>query len=146
MLVAGRARVIASGSTANQRALKSWDSAVREAAAQAVGACDAPPFVGVALRLEIEFRMARPAGHWGSGKHAGTLKPSAPRFPAVKPDSSKLLRATEDSLIGVVFDDDSRIVDTHIRKVYARPGEAGATIIVAAIDEDVATTHREATS
>lgn len=135
MLVGGRARVIASGSSANQRALRSWDVALREAAGQAVGQCEAPPYVGVALRLSIEFRMARPAGHWGKGKSAGKLRPSAPRFPAVKPDSSKLLRATEDSLIGIVFDDDSRIVDTHITKRYAAPGCEGATVIVMSMDE-----------
>lgn len=135
MLVAGRARVIASGSTANQRALKSWDVALRVAAAEAVGPRTAPPYVGVPLRLEIEFRMARPAGHWGKGRNAGKLTPSAPLYPAVKPDSSKLLRATEDSLIGIVFDDDSRIVDTRIRKVFAAPGQEGATITVASMGE-----------
>lgn len=130
MLLGGKARFIASGSTVNQRKLKSWDSALREAAHAAVGNVTAPPFVDVPLMLTIEFRMQRPAGHWGKGKNAGRLAPSAPRYPATKPDSSKLLRATEDSLIGIVFDDDSRIVSTVISKVYAVPGREGATITV----------------
>lgn len=130
IMVGGRARHVASGSDTNARRLKSWDVALREAARLAVGEVAAPPFVGVPLRMTVVFRMQRPAGHWGTGRHAGHLKPGAPMFPATKPDSSKLLRATEDSLIGIVFDDDSRIVDTHIVKVYAAPGDEGARITI----------------
>lgn len=133
MLVGGRPRVIASGSTANQRALKSWDVALREAAREAVGDVPVPPFVATAIRVVIEFRLARPAGHWGKGKNAGKLTPSAPKYPATKPDSSKLLRATEDTLNGIVFDDDSRIVSTQIDKVYATPGNEGARITIEAM-------------
>lgn len=128
MMVGGRPRVIASGSTANQSRLKSWDVALREAARDAVGAATSPPFVGSPLRLEILFRMRRPSGHWSK---RGGLLPSAPRYPATKPDSSKLLRATEDSLNGILFDDDSRIVSTLVDKIYAEPGFEGATITVA---------------
>ena len=133
MMVGGRPRVIASGSSVNQRKLKSWDTALREAARDAIGDVAVPPFVGVPLRLVVVFRLARPAGHWAKGKNAGKLTPSAPPYPTTKPDSSKLLRATEDSLIGIVFDDDSRIVSTHITKVYASPGNEGATITVEAM-------------
>lgn len=127
MLIAGRARVIASGSSTNQRKLRSWDTALREAARDAVGERTGPVFVGRALQMGITFRLTRPAGHWG--KHG--LRPSAPPYPIVAPDLSKLLRATEDSLIGVVFDDDSRIVVSTVSKVYAEPGREGATITIA---------------
>lgn len=131
MLIAGKARHIASGSTANQLKLKAWDVAVREAARAAVGNVTAPPFVGVPIVLAIEFRMQRPTGHWGTGSRAGVVKPSAPSHPISKPDSSKLLRATEDSLTGIVWDDDSRVGLHLIDRVFARPGCEGATIVVA---------------
>ena len=101
MLIGGRARFIAGGSSKNASALKSWDVCVRDAAVEAVGASvqqpPRPVFVGTALRVEICFYMRRPAGHWGK---AG-VKPSAPAHPAVKPDLDKLARATIDSLTGI---------------------------------------------
>lgn len=131
ILISGQARHVASGSDANRSALKAWDTAVREAALTAVGFASAPPFVATALALAIEFRLARPGSHWGTGKHAGQLKPSAPLWPMGKPDSSKLLRATEDSLTGIVWDDDSRVGLHLVDRVYARPGREGATIVIA---------------
>jgi Holliday junction resolvase RusA-like endonuclease len=38
-----------------------------------------------------------------------------------KPDVSKLLRAAEDALTGILWTDDSRIIDAHIRKLYGDP-------------------------
>jgi Holliday junction resolvase RusA-like endonuclease len=58
------------------------------------------------------------------------LKPSAPLTPATKPDIDKLTRSTLDSLIGAVFDDDSRIVRLVVDKQYAVPGAEGARIRV----------------
>ncbi|MES2339282.1 MAG: RusA family crossover junction endodeoxyribonuclease [Pseudomonadota bacterium] len=130
-----RAVVAPSGSAQNKANLKSWDQSVRLAANEAVRA--APPgsvypgggpiFVDVPLRIAIVFRLARPSGHW---RKAGGLKPSAPAFPATKPDFDKLTRATCDSLKGTIYDDDSRIVSSSIDKVYAAPGEEGASIII----------------
>lgn len=133
MLVHGVAQHVPSGSQANARAIKAWTTALREAAAQAVGAVDTPPFVDLPLRLTIVWRVRRPAGHWGRGRHAGKLKPTAPQWPITKPDGSKLLRATEDPLTGIVWDDDSRVVEFFLRKCYAQPGTEGARIIVEAL-------------
>jgi Holliday junction resolvase RusA-like endonuclease len=133
ILIGGKAQHVPSGSNVNARAIKSWDSAVRAAAALAVGSVDAPPFVDVALRVTMIWRLSRPAGHYASGKNAGQLKPRAPEWPIKKPDGSKLLRATEDSLTGIVWDDDARVVEWFLRKSYASPGNEGARIIVEAI-------------
>lgn len=130
MMIAGHARLVPSGSNVNRNRLRSWDTAVREAAREAVGSCTSPPFVGVPLRITIVFRLARPSGHWGKGG----LRPSAPPYPITKPDVSKLVRATEDSLIGVVFDDDSRVVSLFVEKNYSTPGNEGATIVVEAAE------------
>lgn len=126
MLIGGRARHIPSGSNANRDALASWGADLRLAAVRAVGAVNAPPFVGLPLRVSMTFRMARPSGHWGKRG----LLPSKPRYPATKPDLDKLIRSTGDVLSGIVFDDDSRIVALDVEKVYAEPGREGATITI----------------
>jgi Holliday junction resolvase RusA-like endonuclease len=122
----GRAVLVPSGSDLNKSRRQTWDANVRAAAAIAVGEREAPPFVQTAIGVWITFRLARPAGHWGKNG----LKPSAPRWPIPKPDLDKLARSTLDALIGVVFDDDSRIVHQTIYKVYAEPGQEGATITI----------------
>lgn len=122
ILIGGKARNVPSGSNVNRDRLKSWDTAIREAARSVVGDVTAPPFLKTALVFEVEFKLARPSGHWG----ARGLKPSAPRFPIGKPDGDKLARQAADSLAGIIFDDDCRIVDWLIRKRWADPGREGA--------------------
>ncbi|MFE0766124.1 RusA family crossover junction endodeoxyribonuclease [Streptomyces smyrnaeus] len=55
------------------------------------------PLTG-ALEASMVFSLARPKGHFGTGRNAGSLKPSAPARPAVMPDLSKLVRSTEDAI------------------------------------------------
>jgi Holliday junction resolvase RusA-like endonuclease len=83
---------------------------------------DGPPLCG-ALRLEVTFTMPRLRGHFGSGRNAEFLKPSAPAFHTVKPDCTKLLRALEDSLTGILWRDDALIAHQAAQKIYGdRPG------------------------
>lgn len=114
----------------NSERQRSWDALVREAASAKVGDVEAPPFVDRPLKVTLVFHLARPSGHWGKGRNAGKLTPMAPTYPAKKPDADKLARSTLDCLTGIVFDDDARIADLHVQKVYAAPGAEGATIIV----------------
>lgn len=126
----GKAFTFAGGSKVAEVKLGSWDANVRAAAAAAVGVGTAGshiPFIEVALLVRVEFRLARPGGHWA--KHGG-LKAGAAIAPRGKPDIDKLARSTLDSLTGIVFDDDSRIVELIARKVYATPGNEGARITV----------------
>jgi Holliday junction resolvase RusA-like endonuclease len=125
-------RLTPSNNATGQRKLRAWETAVREAARDAVGERDAPVFIKQPLRIAIVFRMARPAGHWS--KATGKLLRSAPAYPATKPDGDKLDRLTWDALTGIVWDDDSRIVAWSGVKVYAKPGTEGATIGVALMD------------
>jgi Holliday junction resolvase RusA-like endonuclease len=122
----GKAFSFAGGSKVTEQKLGRWDQDVREAARRAVGECIAPPFVDAPLSVLLVFRLVRPAGHWGKGKRAGQLIPSAPLYPRTKPDIDKLARSTLDSLIGIVFDDDSRIARLTVAKDYATPGNEGA--------------------
>lgn len=122
----GRAINVPGGSDANRNAMRSWDANVRDQALLTVGDRGSPVFVDTPLTVELVFHMARPAGHWGKRG----LKPSAPIAPAKKPDIDKLARCTLDSLTGLVFDDDARIVMLGITKVWAEPGREGAEISV----------------
>lgn len=54
------------------------------------------------LCLTARFFFARPQSHYG----AKGVKASAPRYHAQTPDLSKLLRALEDGLSGIVWRDD----------------------------------------
>ena len=105
---------------------RGWESAVREQALEAIGERVGPVYVQRPLTVDIEFRIARPAGHWG----ARGLKPAAPPAPLAKPDIDKLARSTLDALTGLAFDDDSRIVRLLVAKTFAAPGREGARITV----------------
>lgn len=71
------------------------------------------------LELGVTFSFARPKGHMRTGSRAGEVRDSAPEYPAVKPDLSKLVRAVEDALRGVIFNDDAQIVDLRAGKEYS---------------------------
>lgn len=92
-----------------------WMAVVKQAARQAMG--DRQPFDGP-LCLKVLFFRERPKGHFGKRG----LKPTAPAFPATKPDSSKYMRAVEDALTGVAYVDDSRLVDSWPSKRFGTPG------------------------
>jgi Holliday junction resolvase RusA-like endonuclease len=73
------------------------------------------------LMLVVYFYVARPKGHYGSGRNAMHVKPSAPEFPTVRPDVTKLLRALEDACTGILWRDDAQIVDQYAFKRYDEP-------------------------
>lgn len=117
----------------SSRRVAPWRSDVRDAALAAMAT--APPLAApVAIRLE--FRMPRPKGHYGSGRNAALLKPSAPARPAGKPDLDKLARAILDAIAGLVIADDALVVDLHAVKIYAADDRAvGVVVNVVDIDE-----------
>jgi len=103
---------------ANKNA-KPWQ---QEVAGAAKSAMTLPSFPQTGpLSLLLEFYLHRPKGHFGSGKNAEKLKDSAPRSPAVKPDTSKLVRAVEDALTGIIWRDDAQIVYQVAAKHYGLP-------------------------
>lgn len=79
------------------------------------------------LGLHVVFVFERPASHFGTGRNAGRLKPSARLCPTGRPDLSNLVKLIEDALNGNAFKDDSRIVRTIAEKRY---GERGQTEVV----------------
>lgn len=96
-----------------------WKQEVAGEAARAVAKADWPLGYRGPVVLTVSFYLQRPKGHMGSGRvsqlHA---RAGAPAWPAVKPDSTKLLRAVEDALIGIAFHDDAQVVEQLARKRY----------------------------
>jgi Holliday junction resolvase RusA-like endonuclease len=52
----------------------------------------------------------------------------------VKPDASKLLRALEDPMSGIVYTDDARIATVLVAKEYARDCDPGAFVTISLLD------------
>jgi Holliday junction resolvase RusA-like endonuclease len=85
----------------------------------------------------LTFRTHRPKGHYGTGKNADIVKPSAPPYPAKSPDLDKLTRAVWDSLTSVVWVDDGQVVAATIRKQFIeRWEEEGVEVKVGTFGED----------
>lgn len=106
---------------------KPWQAEVRAAAAGAMMGLERDwPLWGMngPLRLHIVIYVPRPKGHYG----ARGVRPSAPAYPAVRPDLTKLLRGIEDALTGVVWRDDAQVVEQTARKLYGEPARAEVVI------------------
>jgi Holliday junction resolvase RusA-like endonuclease len=82
----------------------------------------------------------RPKSHIGVRE----LRLSAPAWPAVRPDCTKLLRALEDACTAIVWRDDSQIVEQIMTKCYADATDAtpGAPIEVASSPDDARRRYR----
>lgn len=104
---------------------KSWKGAIAAAAAAQMGPM---PLLRGALSVEFRFYVPRPMGHYGSGKNAGIVKGSAPKWPTVKPDVLKLARAVEDAMTKVAWLDDCQIVVERLVKAYGEPARVEITI------------------
>lgn len=99
-------------------ATKPWRSAVAWEARAVYG--NREPLTGP-LELRAVFYFPRPKSHYGTGKNAAVLKPSAPLFHTGKPDGDKLMRAIGDAITGVLVRDDSLIAHGCYTKVYGQP-------------------------
>lgn len=103
----------------------SWKEACKVFGCQAY---KGPPLDGP-LQATVVFAMPRPKHHFRTGKRAGELLDTAPRWHTAKPDATKLWRSTEDALTGIFWTDDAQIVKQEISKRYMSAGERpGASI------------------
>ena len=103
-----------------------WREDIKEAARRAMDASPLEfPLTG-ALDVSFVFVVARPKGHYRSGRFAGTVRENAPSHPVTRPDVLKLSRAAEDCLVAAgVLADDSQIVVERLVKRYPLPGVDG---------------------
>ena len=102
-------RIVQVNSAKHQR----WRNAVAFAALDLV--TDGWELLDEPLELSVIFYLPRP-------------KTATREFPAVMPDVDKLLRAVFDSLSGVIYVDDSRIIRATAQKLYADDRGPGAVI------------------
>jgi len=119
-------RVIVTDANANSRP---WKAQVSDAAA---GAMNGASLLDGPLALELVFYVPRPKGHMSA---RGGVKPSAPPYPAVKPDVLKLARAVEDALSGIVYRDDAQIVTEFLLKRYGEPARCDVLVRTEAVQE-----------
>lgn len=102
--------------------LPAWRKAVKEAALKVL---ETEQKIEGPVWLELDFFVPRPK----------TISKEQRPWPITPPDSSKLLRAVEDSLTDAgVWVDDSYVVDVHVREFYADRREPGCAIRVGLVD------------
>jgi Holliday junction resolvase RusA-like endonuclease len=111
---------------------KAWQATVALTAADALqlhtGADDDPELLVGPLGMALTFTFKRPQGHFGSGRNFHNVRASAPAWPAVRPDTTKLVRAVEDALTGVVWRDDAQVVEQYAAKRYGEPEGVRVTL------------------
>lgn len=95
-----------------------WRSEIGARARKAVAG--SPPSANP-IRIRLVFYIARPKAHYGTGRNEHRLKNDAPAYPTPRSvaDIDKLERTVLDALTGIVYLDDSQVVDLAARKVYA---------------------------
>lgn len=103
----------------SSKKVKPWRQDVTAAALEAATqTADFTPFTGP-VRARITFIFPRPKGHYGTGRNANRLKPSAPVNVATKPDLDKLLRSTFDALSTAgLWRDDNQAARVTADKIY----------------------------
>lgn len=100
--------------------LKSWEQTVHLAAYQE---WEGPPLQSPVI-VQCRFVYVRPTSHFNKSGAVKTSAPFAPRF-----DLDKLTRAVWDGLTGIVFDDDSRVVQDSNEKAYGDRAGVEVTVI-----------------
>lgn len=99
----------------SSKALGPWRERVHHKAVEAM-AGRAP--ITLPVRLSVRFTFMRPRSHYRSGRNQHLVKPSAPPTMMSAPDLSKLVRAIEDAITGVVIRDDAQVVQLYAEKLY----------------------------
>jgi Holliday junction resolvase RusA-like endonuclease len=114
--------------TSDNPRLKGWASLVIDRTVEVFA--NKPPFEGP-VSVRVVFQLARPGGHFGKRG----LLPSAPAYPAGKPDLDKLVRGLLDGITQAgVWRDDARVVAITATKEYVA-GDAiqGAIVTIAPV-------------
>lgn len=121
----GRARYVRRGnhiSTYTPEKTRTYETLIKDAARQAMGVSE-PLETPVSLYLYI--RVPIPAS--ATKKRLQAIADGSEK-PTKKPDASNVLKSVEDGMNGVVYKDDSQIVNIHVTKVFS--SEPGVDICV----------------
>ena len=115
----GRARYVRRGNhitSYTPEKTRTYETLIKEAGVQAMGSSE-PLETPVTLYLYI--RMPIPKSY--SKKRIEACL-SGFEQPIKKPDASNILKSVEDGLNGVIYKDDSQIINIHVTKVYSTQG------------------------
>lgn len=142
MLVGGKPRVIASGSTANQKRQAGWGEAIANAIERLrspagiyqVGGAIQTAALDCAVVTATIYRLAPLRAHFDEQGP----KADAPLVARTGHDLEKLQRSTHDHITaaGGIWTDDARVAASYAARLYAPPGGwLGAIVYVAAFEE-----------
>lgn len=102
---------------------KAWRQDVAAAATKAMKGRE---IINGPVRVWATFYRARPRGHFNA---KGLVKPSAPLYPLSAPDTTKMFRAVEDSMKGIVWRDDAQVVEQIVYKRFATEAETPGVVV-----------------
>jgi Holliday junction resolvase RusA-like endonuclease len=112
----GRARYVRRGnhiSTYTPDKTRNYESLIKEAAIEAMGSSE-PLETPVTLYLYIRAPIPK-----SLPKKRIEACLNGSEKPIKKPDASNVLKSVEDAMNGVVYKDDSQIINLHVTKVYS---------------------------
>jgi len=92
---------------------RNYESLIKEAAIQAMGSNE---ILETPVNLYLYIRAPIPQSY--SKKRLEACLNGSEK-PIKKPDASNVLKSVEDAMNGVVYKDDSQIVNIHVSKVYS---------------------------
>lgn len=107
----------------NER-FESWSQACKQEALRAA----AGRFIDGPILLMVQIIRPRPKGHFRTGKNSLQVRDAAPGYPDTKPDLTKVVRAIEDSLTGVIWRDDCQVVRQVTAKDWGEPERVEVTV------------------
>lgn len=117
---------------------KPWASSISWLAQQSMNGN--PLMLGPVI-ITLVFIMPRPKAHYGTGRNSASIKENAPYWHTAKPDLDKLIRCVKDALTGVVYKDDSQVVQLD-RCTKSYGPTPGVTIMVTDIHAQAVRGHQ----
>lgn len=118
----GRARSTKSGRHYTPAKTVAYERMIGECAAEVMG--ERPVLTGPA-ELHVVAVFGVPAS-WSKTKREAALQWDT--YPTVKPDADNIGKAVCDALNGLVWVDDSQVVDCRVKKVYGREPRLSVTV------------------
>ena len=112
----GRARYARRGnfiSTYTPEKTRTYETLIKDSAIEAMGASE-PLETPVSLYLYIRVPIPKSC----TKKRLEAIDNGSEK-PTKKPDASNILKSVEDGMNGVVYHDDSQIINIHVTKVYS---------------------------
>lgn len=106
--------------------IRPWSA---ECKAAALEAAEGRVLLTGPVMLMVRAVRARPKGHYRTGRNANQIRDRAPSYPATKPDLTKIVRAVEDALTGVLWRDDSQVIRQVTAKDWGTPERVEITVI-----------------